>query len=156
VKGLKKLGELLNQDASKYISDMEEKQKPQLVAVIREAECIGCAKCITACPVDAILGSGKQMHTVIADQCSGCELCIAPCPVDCIDLIALPDISEETQQQKSDQYRKRYYAREARLDAEKISKKETTELRKERPTQSTQEDKKSFIQAALERAKLKR
>ncbi|MDD7805675.1 MAG: electron transport complex subunit RsxB [Endozoicomonas sp. (ex Botrylloides leachii)] len=59
------------------------------VAFIREEECIGCTKCIQACPVDAILGAAKQMHTVIADECTGCDLCVAPCPVDCIDMIPL-------------------------------------------------------------------
>jgi Na+-translocating ferredoxin:NAD+ oxidoreductase RNF subunit RnfB len=58
--------------------------KPKSVAVIIEADCIGCAKCIPACPVDAILGASKFMHTVITSECTGCELCIAPCPVDCI------------------------------------------------------------------------
>lgn len=59
-----------------------------LVAFIREDECIGCTKCIQACPVDAILGAAKHMHTVIASECTGCDLCVAPCPVDCIDMIA--------------------------------------------------------------------
>ncbi|AFU98686.1 electron transport complex subunit RsxB [Simiduia agarivorans] len=57
------------------------------VAYIREDECIGCTKCIQACPMDAILGAAKQMHTVIADECTGCDLCVEPCPVDCIDMI---------------------------------------------------------------------
>lgn len=57
------------------------------VAYIREDECIGCTKCIQACPVDAILGAAKQMHTVIADECTGCDLCVEPCPVDCIDML---------------------------------------------------------------------
>ncbi|SEI38273.1 electron transport complex protein RnfB [Allopseudospirillum japonicum] len=57
------------------------------VAYIREQECIGCTKCIQACPVDAILGAARQMHTVIADECTGCDLCVAPCPVDCIDML---------------------------------------------------------------------
>jgi electron transport complex protein RnfB len=57
------------------------------VAYIREPECIGCTKCIQACPVDAILGSAKHMHTVIMSECTGCDLCVAPCPVDCIDMI---------------------------------------------------------------------
>lgn len=52
-----------------------------------EADCIGCTKCIQACPVDAIVGGAKYMHTVIADLCTGCELCIPPCPVDCIELV---------------------------------------------------------------------
>lgn len=62
---------------------------PPQVAVIREAECIGCTKCIRACPVDAIIGGPKLMHTVIASECTGCDLCLEPCPVDCIDLIAI-------------------------------------------------------------------
>jgi electron transport complex protein RnfB len=62
-------------------------EKPVLVALIREHECIGCTKCIQACPVDAIVGASKRMHTVLADLCTGCELCIPPCPVDCIDLV---------------------------------------------------------------------
>lgn len=61
--------------------------EPEKVAVIREAECIGCTKCIVACPVDAIIGAAKRMHTVIASECTGCDLCIEPCPVDCIDLV---------------------------------------------------------------------
>lgn len=59
---------------------------PPRVAVIDEATCIGCTLCIQACPVDAILGAAKQMHTVIASECTGCELCVAPCPVDCIHM----------------------------------------------------------------------
>ncbi len=62
-------------------------EKPKMVALIREDECIGCTKCIQACPVDAILGAAKQMHTVIADECTGCDLCLDPCPVDCIDMV---------------------------------------------------------------------
>jgi len=61
--------------------------KPPVVALIVEADCIGCTKCILACPVDAIVGAPKQMHTVIADLCTGCELCLPPCPVDCIVLV---------------------------------------------------------------------
>ncbi|MCX4025469.1 electron transport complex subunit RsxB [Endozoicomonas sp. SM1973] len=64
-------------------------EKPRTVAFIREAECIGCTKCIQACPVDAILGAAKQMHTVIAEECTGCDLCVEPCPVDCIDMIPI-------------------------------------------------------------------
>ena len=63
------------------------------VAYIREDECIGCTKCIQACPVDAILGAAKQMHTVIVDECTGCDLCVEPCPVDCIDMIP---VSQDT------------------------------------------------------------
>ncbi len=59
---------------------------PPSVAWIREADCIGCTKCIQACPVDAILGAAKRMHTVIASECTGCDLCVEPCPVDCIEM----------------------------------------------------------------------
>lgn len=62
-----------------------------LVALIDESRCIGCALCFQACPVDAIVGAQRQMHTVIADQCTGCELCLAPCPVDCIELVPVAD-----------------------------------------------------------------
>ena len=64
-------------------------EQPRTIAFIREAECIGCTKCIQACPVDAILGAAKQMHTVITSECTGCDLCVEPCPVDCIDMIAV-------------------------------------------------------------------
>ena len=65
----------------------DSEEKPKLLAFIREDECIGCTKCIQACPVDAILGATRQMHTVISDECTGCELCVAPCPTDCIDMV---------------------------------------------------------------------
>ena len=70
--------------------DIERGSAPAQVAFIREAECIGCTKCIQACPVDAIVGAAKLMHTVIVDECTGCDLCVAPCPVDCIDMLPLP------------------------------------------------------------------
>ena len=63
---------------------------PPQVAYIREAECIGCTKCIQACPIDAIVGAAKLMHTVLIDECTGCDLCVAPCPVDCIEMHPLP------------------------------------------------------------------
>lgn len=85
---LKALGELLGIDPVPFIPEMEKKTQAPSTAVIREAECIGCTKCIQACPVDAILGSAKQMHTIIGADCTGCGLCIPPCPVDCIDLLS--------------------------------------------------------------------
>jgi electron transport complex protein RnfB len=62
-------------------------EAPPTVAFIDESRCIGCAKCLPPCPVDAIVGAGRRMHTVVAELCTGCELCIAPCPVDCISMI---------------------------------------------------------------------
>lgn len=64
---------------------------PKLVAHIRENECIGCVKCIKACPVDAIIGTGKMMHTVLTNACTGCDLCVPACPMDCIDMIPAKD-----------------------------------------------------------------
>ena len=64
-------------------------ENSKTVAYIREDECIGCTKCIQACPVDAILGAAKQMHTIIAGECTGCDLCVEPCPVDCIDMLPI-------------------------------------------------------------------
>ena len=69
-------------------------QKPKSVALIDETTCIGCTLCIQACPVDAILGAAKQMHTIIASECTGCELCLPPCPVDCISMEPVLENSE--------------------------------------------------------------
>ena len=84
--GVRALAKLLDR-SPKPVNPANGVEKPVLVALIREAECIGCTKCIQACPVDAIVGASKRMHTVLADLCTGCELCIPPCPVDCIDLV---------------------------------------------------------------------
>ena len=84
------LASLLDREVIPLNEDLGE-PAPPLVAVIREERCIGCTKCIQACPVDAILGCAKRMHTIIADECTGCELCLPPCPVDCIDMIAIPE-----------------------------------------------------------------
>ncbi len=84
--GVRALAELLGREPKPLNAEHGE-ELPPLVAVIDEEVCIGCTKCIQACPVDAILGAAKQMHTIIADECTGCELCLPPCPVDCIDLV---------------------------------------------------------------------
>ena len=85
---IKKLAELMGVEAISLDAAHGEEDVKK-VAFIREDECIGCTKCIQACPVDAILGAAKQMHTVIVDECTGCDLCVDPCPVDCIDMIPL-------------------------------------------------------------------
>lgn len=87
--GMRALAELLGREPLPLDRERGESKPPQL-AFIREDECIGCTKCIQACPVDAILGAPKLMHTVIAELCTGCELCLPPCPVDCIDLRPAP------------------------------------------------------------------
>ena len=81
--GIRKLADLLGREF-KPLSEEHGGEKPKSVAVIDEVTCIGCTLCIQACPVDAIVGAAKQMHTIIAADCTGCELCLAPCPVDCI------------------------------------------------------------------------
>ena len=84
--GIQALADLLDVEVIPLDEEHGE-EKLKAVAFIREDECIGCTKCIQACPVDAILGAAKQMHTVIASECTGCDLCLEPCPVDCIDMI---------------------------------------------------------------------
>lgn len=111
---------------------LEQPAQAPLVAWIREAECIGCTKCIQACPVDAILGAAKRMHTVIAAECTGCELCVAPCPVDCIDLLPHPDwIAADSEAAKQDYLttrarkgRQRFEARNQRLAREAEEKRQ--------------------------------
>ncbi len=86
VVGIEKLGRLLGVNP-KPLDTSRGTSKVSAIAVIDEARCIGCTLCIQACPVDAILGAAKQMHSVLRRDCTGCELCIAPCPVDCIDML---------------------------------------------------------------------
>ncbi len=149
--GLKKLGTLLDQDITPFVDLMALKQKPTMLAFIREQDCIGCMKCIQACPVDAIIGSGKFMHTVIASECTGCELCVAPCPVDCIDMIEYEPFAkmnegdaEAYKLARSNHYRQRYRNRNKRLA-------EQTKLQQEKYTQL--KNKQEAIKAALLRAK---
>ena len=85
--GIQALADLLDMEPIPLDEEHGEEKAAATVAFIREAECIGCTKCILACPVDAILGAAKQMHTVIISECTGCDLCVEPCPVDCIDMI---------------------------------------------------------------------
>jgi len=84
--GIIALSDLLGRDP-KPLNPEHGVFKPKMLAVIDESSCIGCTLCIQACPVDAILGASKQMHTVIAAECTGCELCVPPCPVNCIAMV---------------------------------------------------------------------
>ena len=102
-----------------------------VIVKIREQDCIGCTKCIQACPVDAIIGTAKFMHTVIASECIGCELCIAPCPVDCIDIIdydtyeGLSGIElEHYKSARANHTKDRFRARNQRLAEEEKQKQE--------------------------------
>lgn len=89
-----KLADLMGLDIDMIKSDNYPEEKLQSVAFIHEDMCIGCTKCIQECPVDAISGSRKVMHTVIQKECTGCQLCISPCPTDCIKMIPLKPTPE--------------------------------------------------------------
>ena len=97
---------------------------PPTVAVIDEERCIGCAKCLPPCPVDAIVGARKVMHTVIESLCTGCELCIAPCPVDCIVMVPLGDSAAPTPALNRERYaaHNERIARRAREHAELLER----------------------------------
>lgn len=154
--------------------------KPKEVALIDEQACIGCTLCIQACPVDAIVGAARQMHTVISGECTGCALCVKPCPVDCIRMILPTEHSSNTEmdahvsstepgrqdyevekvekKKAADRARARYQFRLQRLEREKQERLEkrteaTTTLA---PLSSADSLKKVTVQAALERAKVAR
>ena len=100
----------LNAEPSKWPIDVSSQRPVEVRAVIREDDCIGCTKCIPACPVDAIVGTGKHMHTIFTDLCTGCELCIAPCPVDCIDLVTVERTQSTTERTlEQEDLRQRYH-----------------------------------------------
>lgn len=100
----------LSAEPSKWPLDGTSQRPVEVRAVIREDDCIGCTKCIPACPVDAIVGTGKHMHTIFTDLCTGCELCIAPCPVDCIDLVTVErTLSTPERTLEQEDLRQRYH-----------------------------------------------
>lgn len=100
----------LSAEPSKWSIDPVSQRPVEVRAIIREDDCIGCTKCIPACPVDAIVGTGKHMHTIFTDLCTGCELCIAPCPVDCIDLVVIErELTIDARMQEQDDLRLRYH-----------------------------------------------
>ena len=88
--GIRALAGLLGREP-KPLNPANGVEKAAVIALIVEEDCIGCTKCIQACPVDAIIGAPRRMHTVIASLCTGCELCLPPCPVDCIELVPAGD-----------------------------------------------------------------
>lgn len=146
-------------------------ERARPVAFIDESLCIGCTLCIQACPVDAILGAAKQMHTILPSLCTGCDLCVAPCPVDCIAMI--PVTGERTgwdawSQQDADAARERHDFRterlrrereenDARLAAKAVEKMRavTAEVTNTPEELAEKERKRAIIAAAMERARLK-
>jgi len=90
-------------------------EAPPRVALIDEESCIGCAKCLPPCPVDAIIGAPRFMHTIMAELCTGCELCIAPCPVDCISMVDLTRESVPAGAPAPAANRERYEAHQERV-----------------------------------------
>jgi electron transport complex protein RnfB len=143
-------------------------ERPRAVAFIDEALCIGCTLCIQACPVDAILGAAKQMHTIIPEQCTGCDLCVPACPVDCIVMYPVTDSTgwDAWTQTQADQARGRHDFRLARLirereenDARLAAKAHAKAAAVERlqpendAEQAEKERKRQIIAAAMERAR---
>lgn len=142
VKTLLALATLLEKNPEPFVEEMQKQEKSALTAYIRESECIGCTKCIQACPIDAIIGAPKQLHIIIAQECTGCGLCLAPCPVDCIDMLpSRPNY--EPQQAKQ-----RYYAKKQRLELKQDQIGLIGNISP--PNEQT-----AYIQAAIRRAKEK-
>lgn len=158
-------------------------ERPRSLAVIDEHVCIGCTLCMQACPVDAIVGAPKQLHTVLADWCTGCDLCVAPCPVDCIAMVPVTGTAtgwDAWTQQQADAARRRHTMRNARLTRERDAAEQRAAARRTTaaaasgsqtqgpaPADRTmhsdaalQDDvaaqKQAIIQAALERARQKK
>lgn len=151
------LAKLLAIDPAPYIKKVQEQAKPPAVAFIQEATCIGCTKCIQACPTDAIIGAGKLMHTVISDACTGCELCLEPCPVDCIDMIKTSKKPAAIQSTQASNWRKRFNQRNARLQLQQEEKKKQhLSAKKTGSKAETLANRKAAIAAAIERVNQKK
>lgn len=151
VETLIQLGQLTQRPVSAdMLAAMAEKFKPPVKAIIRERDCIGCTKCITACPVDAIVGTGKAMHTIIPDLCTGCELCLPPCPTDCIDLLDSPPMTDEQAQASKARFEKRNH----RLSRQAGQQNAFNQRNKE--TKSNAVDYEATILAAVAREKSRR
>ena len=124
------------------MSDVFAKAPP--VALIDEKRCIGCALCIEACPVDAIVGAAKLMHTVITAECTGCRLCLPPCPVDCISMVGTGETWTHAERaRRAGQYRRRHEARAERLERERGESVPVTE----------EDRKRAAVERAMQRAR---
>ncbi|MED7818985.1 MULTISPECIES: RnfABCDGE type electron transport complex subunit B [unclassified Francisella] len=149
-KTLKELSKLLNKPEIPLDISLGQ-EKPRAIAKIDESMCIGCMKCILACPVDAISGTKKLMHTVIESECTGCELCIEPCPMDCISLVDITEerqpvnLSDDEYETQKDYYRDRYEFHKQRVEQ---SKSKQRDVYKNIAT-AQEMDKKAYIAASL-------
>lgn len=126
--------------------------RPPAVAVIAEELCIGCTLCIQACPVDAIVGAARLMHTVIARDCIGCRLCVPPCPVDCISMVetgAQPTRAER--RLAAERARQRFELRKTRLESERHAKRAADRGHDTADVSAKQQT----VQRAIERARLR-
>lgn len=132
----------------------EHQMRPSQITVIDEDLCIGCTKCIQACPFDSIVGAAKHMHTVINSRCIGCELCIPPCPVDCIYL-AEDTASSLNPDKKRHQAQESYLRRKNRL-TQTMTTKANAQQRRSNTREQQQRLRKAAIDAAVKRAKQKK
>jgi electron transport complex protein RnfB len=155
--GIRKLAGLLGRDA-KPLNPENGVEGPRRVAVIDEARCIGCTLCIQACPVDAIVGAARLMHTVATELCSGCDLCVAPCPVDCIAMIPAEGEDAIWDRTRADAARARFERRGFRLARDRKERAEHLAQRALRAKRAdpAAEKKRAIIAAAIERARAKR
>ncbi|HTQ73673.1 MAG TPA: electron transport complex subunit RsxB [Burkholderiales bacterium] len=155
--GIRKLAALLAREP-KPLNPANGVERARRVAVIDEARCIGCTLCIQACPVDAIVGAAKLMHTVVTGLCSGCDLCVAPCPVDCIEMVPAEGDDRLWDTARADAARIRFERRAARLSRESEERAERLARRAlpGRRSDPEAEKKRAIIAAAVERARAKR
>ncbi|WP_028389415.1 RnfABCDGE type electron transport complex subunit B [Legionella fairfieldensis] len=150
------LGQLLGIPVEPYRETVEANTRVPAVAVIREAECVGCTKCIQACPVDAIVGSGKLMHSVVMTECTGCGLCVEPCPVDCIELVSVPESGYD-----KTVARQRFNEKQARLLRDEQARQQSYQKKRQLAAQSIdalqdKQAKQDYIMQALKRVQTKR
>ncbi len=134
-------------------------QGPRLLALIQEAQCIGCTLCISACPVDCILGAPKRMHSVIASQCTGCELCVPACPVDCISMAPISGQRSAWQAWSAplaQAARDRHQAAVQQRRKPRPAGSQGASVQATSPSTSTPQDKHAVVQAALARARAQR
>jgi electron transport complex protein RnfB len=153
--GVQALADLLGREPIPIAPECGAPVEQPEVAFIDESTCIGCTRCIQACPVDAIVGASKQMHTVIAAECTGCGLCLPPCPVDCIDMV--PAADRTPLRDKREHFRMRYEARNERIAAEQREReRRRAEKRARVAARDDRAARKREIEAAVARARARR